>query len=112
DGDLGVYAGVGLDIERGERIARVGVSGAGKSTLLRIVAGVLPFDRGDRTLGIHVAAHYSAQHQLDALDPTRSVLEEVEAVAPDAARTRLRTILGAFLFSGDTVDKTVAVLAR
>ena len=93
-GNLIVYAGVDLDIERGERIALVGVNGAGKSTLLRILAGVLPFDRGERTLGAHVAAHYYAQHQLDALDPERSVLEELEAVAPEAARTRLRTVLG------------------
>src|SRR5256884_5981554 len=98
-----------LDIERGERIALVGVNGAGKSTMLRILAGVLPFDRGERTLGAHVVAHYYAQHQLDTLDPSRSVLEELEVVAPDAARTRLRTILGSFLFSGDTVDKKIAV---
>ena len=110
-GDLVVYAGVDLDIERGERIALVGVNGAGKSTMVRILAGVLPFDRGERTLGAHVVAHYYAQHQLDALDPSRSVLEELEVVAPDAARTRLRTILGSFLFSGDTVDKKIAVLS-
>src|SRR5204862_4525121 len=79
--------------------------------MLRILAGVLPFDRGERTLGAHVVAHYYAQHQLDALDPSRSVLEELEVVAPDAARTRLRTILGSFLFSGDTVDKKIAVLS-
>src|SRR5947209_12815289 len=106
-----VYACVDLDIERGERFALVGVNGAGKSTLLRILAGVLPFDRGERTLGAHVAAHYYAQHQLDALDPERSVLEELEAVAPEAARTRLRTVLGSFLFSGDSVEKKIAVLS-
>ena len=110
-GDLVVYAGADLDIERGERIALVGVNGAGKSTLLRILAGVLPFDRGERTLGAHVAAHYYAQHQLDALDIERTVLEELEAVAPEAARTRLRTILGSFLFSGDSVEKKIAVLS-
>jgi ATP-binding cassette subfamily F protein 3 len=106
-----VYAGVDLDLERGDRIALVGPNGAGKSTLLRILAGVLPPDSGERILGAHVTTHYYAQHQLDALDPARSVLEEMEAAAPEADRTRLRTLLGAFLFSGDAVEKRVSVLS-
>ena len=110
-GDHVVYAGIELDVERGERVALVGVNGAGKSTLLRVLAGVLPFETGERTLGTHVAVHYYAQHQLDVLDPEATVLEELERVAPEAAGTRLRTLLGAFLFSGDTVDKKVRVLS-
>jgi ATP-binding cassette subfamily F protein 3 len=110
-GDNVVYAGIDLAVERGERLALVGDNGAGKSTLLKILAGVLPFDRGERVLGAHVAVHYYAQHQLDALDPARTVLEELEAVAPESTHTRLRTILGAFLFSGDSVEKKVAVLS-
>jgi len=110
-GDNVVYAGVDVAVERGDRLALVGDNGAGKSTLLKILAGVLAFDQGERTLGSHVAVHYYAQHQLDALDPTRTVLEELEAVAPESTHTRLRTILGAFLFSGDSVDKKVAVLS-
>jgi ATP-binding cassette subfamily F protein 3 len=110
-GDNVVYDGIDVTVERGDRVALVGVNGAGKSTLLRIVAGVLPFDRGERTLGTHVTVHYYAQHQLDALDPDRTVLEELEAAAPEAQHTRLRTLLGAFLFSGDAVDKKIAVLS-
>ena len=110
-GDTVVYAGVDVAVERGERLALVGDNGAGKSTLLKVLAGVLPFERGERTLGAHVAVHYYAQHQLDALDPSRTVLEELEAVASEATHTRLRTILGAFLFSGDSVDKKGAVLS-
>jgi ATP-binding cassette subfamily F protein 3 len=110
-GDNVVYTGVNVAVERGDRVALVGENGAGKSTLLKILAGVLPFERGERTLGAHVTVHYYAQHQLDALRATRTVLEELEAVAPEATHTRLRTILGAFLFSGDTVEKKVAVLS-
>jgi ATP-binding cassette subfamily F protein 3 len=110
-GAIGVYAGIDLEVERGERVALVGVNGAGKSTLLRILAGVLGFEQGERLLGAQVAVHYYAQHQLDALDPRRTVLEELEHVAPEATHTRLRTLLGAFLFSGDAVDKRVGVLS-
>ncbi len=110
-GDTIVYAGVDFEVERGERVALVGINGAGKSTLLRVLAGVLPFERGQRALGTQVAVHYYAQHQLDALDPTRTVLEELAAVAPEASHTRVRTLLGAFLFSGDAVDKRVSVLS-
>jgi ATP-binding cassette subfamily F protein 3 len=106
-----VYAGVDLEVERGDRIALVGVNGAGKSTLLRILAGVLPLDGGERTLGAHVAVHFYAQHQLDQLHPDHTVLEEMESAAPAALRTLLRTIRGTFLFSGYAVDKKVAVLS-
>jgi ATP-binding cassette subfamily F protein 3 len=110
-GDNVVYAGADLVIERGERVALVGVNGAGKSTLLKIVAGALGVDRGERVLGAHVQAHYYAQHQLDALDPARTVLEELERADPDSATGRLRSILGSFLFSGDAVDKRISVLS-
>jgi ATP-binding cassette subfamily F protein 3 len=106
-----VYAGVDLQVERGDRVALVGVNGAGKSTLLKILAGALAFDAGERVLGSHVEVQYYAQHQLDALDPSRTVLEELEHAAPEAQISRLRTILGSFLFSGDAVDKKVAVLS-
>src|SRR5437763_4828904 len=110
-GDNVVYAGIDVAVERGQRVALVGENGAGKSTLLKLLAGILPFERGERTLGAHVAVHYYAQHQLDALTPSNSVLEEIVAAAPGLPHTRLRAILGAFLFSGDAVEKKVAVLS-
>ena len=110
-GDNVVYAGMDFQVERGDRVALVGVNGAGKSTLLKMLAGALEFDRGERLLGSHVEVQYYAQHQLDALDPSRTVLEELEHAAPEAQVSRLRTILGSFLFSGDAVGKKVAVLS-
>jgi ATP-binding cassette, subfamily F, member 3 len=110
-GDNVVYAGIDFEVERGAKVALVGPNGAGKSTLLRMLAGALAFDRGERTLGAHVAVHYYAQHQLEALTPTLTVLEELERAAPELGQTRLRTILGTFLFSGDAVEKKISVLS-
>jgi ATP-binding cassette subfamily F protein 3 len=106
-----VYAGVDLELRRGERVALVGPNGAGKSTLLRIAAGVLPADAGRRVLGHNVEVAFYAQHQLESLDPGRSVLEELAAVARTDDVPRLRGHLGAFLFSGDDVEKKVSVLS-
>jgi ATP-binding cassette subfamily F protein 3 len=106
-----VYAGVALQLRRAERVALAGPNGAGKSTLLRIAAGVLPMDAGERTLGHHVDLAFYAQHQLEALDPRRSVLEEIESIALVEDVPRLRSHLGAFLFSGDDVAKKVEVLS-
>ena len=106
-----VYAGVDFRLLRGDRVALVGLNGAGKSTLLKMVAGILPFERGERILGHNVFVHYYAQHQLDALTPKHTVLEELATVADLEMQPRLRGILGAFLFSGDDVEKPVAVLS-
>jgi ATP-binding cassette subfamily F protein 3 len=92
-------------------VALVGPNGAGKSTLLRIVAGVLDHDAGERRAGHNVGIAFYAQHQLEVLDPERSVLEELAAVAHTDDVPRLRGHLGAFLFSGDDVEKKVAVLS-
>jgi len=109
--DTVVYRGIDLEIRRGERVAMAGPNGAGKSTLLRILAGVLPFDRGERKLGHRVETAFYAQHQLEALEAGRSVLEELETAAHREDVPRLRGHLGAFLFSGSDVDKKVSVLS-
>jgi ATP-binding cassette subfamily F protein 3 len=110
-GEQVVYRGVDLQIRRGEKLALVGPNGAGKSTLLRILAGVLPFERGERRVGHQVQVAFFAQHQLDALDPRASVLEELERGAALEDQPRLRSHLGAFLFPGDDVQKKVSVLS-
>jgi ATP-binding cassette subfamily F protein 3 len=110
-GETRVYEGVDLAVERGERVALVGPNGAGKSTLLRMLAGVLAPDRGRRELGHRAEVAFYAQHQLEVLDPRRSVLEELASVARLDDHARLRGHLGAFLFSGDDVEKRVAVLS-
>ena len=106
-----VYEDLDLQIRRGDRIALVGPNGAGKSTLLRIAAGIVSIERGARRLGHHVTAAFYAQHQLESLDPEYSVLGELERAAATADVPRLRAHLGAFLFSGDDVEKRVGVLS-
>jgi ATP-binding cassette subfamily F protein 3 len=110
-GETVVYRGIDFLLRRGDRVALVGPNGAGKSTLLRIAAGALGFDAGSRQLGHNVAVAFYAQHQLETLDASRSVLAELESVASLDDVPRLRGHLGAFLFSGDDVQKQVAVLS-
>ncbi|MGB6031449.1 MAG: ABC-F family ATP-binding cassette domain-containing protein [Bacteroidota bacterium] len=106
-----VFRNVDMEIGRGDRVAFVGVNGAGKSTLARIIAGVEPFDSGDRLVGHNVIVSYFAQHQAEELDPAKSVFQTMEEVATGDIRPRLRTLLGSFLFSGDDVHKSVGVLS-
>lgn len=110
-GPLTVFNGADFDIDRGDRIAFVGVNGAGKSTLARIIAGVEPFDAGERKPGHNVIVSYFAQHQAEELNPHKDVLGTVDEVATGDIRKRLRTLLGCFLFSGDDVFKKVSVLS-
>lgn len=110
-GPVKVYSGIDLTIDRGEKIALVGVNGAGKSTLLKLLAGVFPPDEGTLEWGHHVATAYFAQHQLELLDPSKTVWEEVFSLAKDESLSFLRGLLGAFLFSGEDIEKKVSVLS-
>ena len=110
-GSKKVYNGVDLNIWRGEKIALVGPNGAGKSTLLKMIAGVEQPDSGHLVNGTHVHVSYFAQHQLEELDLNKTVFQELDAAAPGWTMSEVRSLLGAFLFSGDDVDKKVRVLS-
>jgi ATP-binding cassette subfamily F protein 3 len=106
-----VYRDLNLVLERGDRAALVGMNGAGKTTLLRILADVLPFEKGERVLGHNVTAAYFAQYYVESLNPDNSIIEELRNAAPDEPEQRLRGLAGAFLFSGDDVAKRISVLS-
>ena len=106
-----IYRELSLNIVRGEKIALVGPNGSGKSTLLKLMAGELAPDSGSWLPGHNVIPSYYAQHQSDQLYEENTVIDEMKRAANDEADERLRTILGAFLFSGDDVFKKVSVLS-
>jgi ATP-binding cassette subfamily F protein 3 len=110
-GDLVVYRDLNLTLYRGDRVALVGANGTGKTTLLKMMAGVLPPDKGDRKLGHNVVMAYYAQYVLELLDPGNSVFEELRRSADTTSDQDLRRILGGFLFSGDDIHKPVSVLS-
>jgi len=110
-GDHVVFPGVDLRVMRGDKIGIIGVNGAGKTTLLRMIAGEIPFDSGSLELGHKVTPGYYAQHHADTLDRSATVFEEVARQDPHSGQTRVRAVLGAFLFSGDDVDKSISVLS-
>jgi ATP-binding cassette subfamily F protein 3 len=110
-GDLKVYRGIDLEIEKGQRTVLVGPNGAGKSTLLKILGGVLPIQAGERKEGLNLEVGYSSQNRADMLNPTRTVLQEALSVPNPLPEVTTRTILGSFLFSGDDSHKKVSVLS-
>jgi ATP-binding cassette subfamily F protein 3 len=110
-GDTVVYRGLDLALQRGWKCALVGPNGAGKSTLLKIMAGVLPFERGERVLGHNVVAGYLAQHREGTMDPERTVLDEAMAGGQRHPEPFVRGILGSFLFGGDAARKKTRVLS-
>ena len=110
-GDHVVYDGADVLIERGRRVAIVGPNGAGKTTLLKILADVLPMDAGERRVGHNVRLVYFAQDHAEMLNPTRTLLDEMMSVATAETAPHVRPLLGAFLFTGDAVEKRVGVLS-
>lgn len=110
-GEKVVLDGVDLKVLRGDRVAFVGQNGQGKTTLAKILIQELEHTAGEVKLGYNVAVGYYAQNQAETLEVNQTVLETMEAAAPPEMRTRIRAILGAFLFSGEDVDKKVIVLS-
>ncbi|HET7481357.1 MAG TPA: ATP-binding cassette domain-containing protein, partial [Actinomycetota bacterium] len=110
-GEHPVYEGIDLAIERDEKVALVGPNGAGKSTLLKLIAGVLTPTAGERRLGTNAQVAYFAQHQIEALDVRRRVIEELQSSIPRGADVNARGLLGRFLFSGDAADRPISVLS-
>jgi ATPase subunit of ABC transporter with duplicated ATPase domains len=110
-GDKVIHQGLTLTVRRKERWAVMGENGAGKSTLLKMMAGALPPDAGEATIGASVQLGYYAQHLMDLLGADRSVLEELMAHAPLANQGTLRGLAGAFGFHDDDVFKPVRVLS-
>ena len=110
-GQLDVLDDIGLKLDRGDRVSFVGQNGQGKTTLAKILVGIEPRTGGDVTLGHNVQVGYYAQDQAEALQPNLTVLQVMENASPPEMRTKLRNILGAFLFSGEDVEKKVSVLS-
>jgi ATP-binding cassette subfamily F protein 3 len=110
-GEKKVFSNIDLIIERGERVAFVGQNGQGKTTMAKIIAGLLPASSGEVVQGSNMHLSYYAQNQSELLDLKSTVLQVMQDKAPEEQRLKVRSILGAFLFSGDDADKKVSVLS-
>jgi ATP-binding cassette subfamily F protein 3 len=110
-GEKRVFRGVDFMIERGDRIALVGVNGAGKSTLIKLLAGSEALTRGQFRLGHNVQPDYFAQDQYKELNPDARILDDLGDISPRSTQTELRSLLGCFLFQEDDVFKKIGVLS-
>ena len=106
-----VFTGTNFEIRRGEKAALVGPNGVGKSTLMKLITGELQTQKGKLSLGYNLQIGYFAQHHLEQLDGSNTVLDEIWNAAPFLPKNEVRSMLGRFLFSGDDVDKPVSVLS-
>jgi ATPase subunit of ABC transporter with duplicated ATPase domains len=110
-GERAIYSGFDFEVKRGERWCVMGVNGAGKTTLLKLVAGVTKPDAGEVRLGASLKLGYFAQSALEILDPALTVWEQIDRAFPTATTPSKRSLLGAFDFPGDEIDKRIAVLS-
>ena len=109
-GNINIVDHTSAEIDRGDKIALIGANGKGKSTVLRMVAGNESFN-GERVWGHNVEESFYAQHQLEALTMTHTILEEMQSCGSKKSDVELRSLMGAFLFGGDDIDKKIRVLS-
>jgi ATP-binding cassette, subfamily F, member 3 len=106
-----VFSGATALVKRADRVAIVGVNGAGKSTFLKIVTGQTEPTSGVCQVGSSIVTGYFSQNSMDVLDPKKTILQEVESRVPNSSIGTIRSLLGAFLFSGEEVEKKISVLS-
>ena len=106
-----VFRDANVEIKRGEKVALIGRNGEGKTTLMRVIMGELEPMEGEARVGHNVSIGYYAQNQEEVLDPSETVFGTLDRIAVGDVRTKLRDILGAFLFKGEDIDKRVSVLS-